>query len=72
VFRTADNQTTGFSKIGFVNALTYLDVHPSTTEPTTTWKYFVTAEFQDSLNPAPPMLTVRISVPTSSILHGFC
>jgi hypothetical protein len=29
----------------------YSDVHPSTTEPFTTWKYFVTAVFQDSLHP---------------------
>jgi hypothetical protein len=51
VYRTADNATAPFTKINptIVNALTYLDVHPNTTEPNTTWKYYVTAVFHDSL-----------------------
>ena len=41
--------------------------------PTTTWRYYVTAEFQDSLHPAPPMLceppsdTIMITFPAVGI-----
>jgi hypothetical protein len=52
--------------------LTYADVHPGTTEPTTTWKYFVTAVFQDSLAPGPvlcepPSDTITITFPAVGI-----
>jgi len=72
IYRTPDNAASPFSKIGFVNALIYADVHPGTTEPTTTWKYFVTAVFQDSLAPGPvlcepPSDTITITFPAVGI-----
>jgi hypothetical protein len=76
VWRTPDNLTTPFSKINLtlVNGLTYLDVHPSTTEPTTTWKYYVTAVFHDtlSIDPnsvlcEPPSDTITIMFPAVGI-----
>jgi hypothetical protein len=53
VYRTPDNATTPFTKINpsVLSALTYADAHPTTTEPPTTWKYYVTDVFQDSVNP---------------------
>jgi hypothetical protein len=53
IWRTPDNAASPFSQIntGIVNALSYQDVHPGTTGPATFWKYYVTAVFQDSLNP---------------------
>jgi hypothetical protein len=52
VYRTDDNQVTPFHLVntaGPVPGLTYADLtHPNTTEPTTTWKYYVTAVFKDS------------------------
>jgi hypothetical protein len=74
VYRTADNATAPFTKINtnVVSALTYLDVHPSTTEPTTTWKYKVCAVFQDSLNPGPVLCepcsdTITITFPAVGV-----
>lgn len=75
IWRTPDNQTTGFVKVNpsIWSTLTYTDVHPSTTALATTWHYYVTAEFQDSLHPAPPMLcepssdTIMITFPAVGI-----
>jgi hypothetical protein len=76
IHRSGDNGALPYTIINtslWTSSLTYLDVHPSTTAPTTTWKYFVTAEFQDSLNPAPPMLcepssdTITITFPAVGI-----
>jgi len=73
VWRTGDNGALPYTIVspGIVNALTYQDIHLNTIE-TATWKYFVTAEFQDSLNPAPPSMmlcepssdTITITFPT--------
>jgi hypothetical protein len=53
IYSTLDNQTTPFHLVnisGPISPTTYQDVHPSSTTPTTTWKYFVTAVFKDSLD----------------------
>ncbi|TRZ74150.1 MAG: T9SS C-terminal target domain-containing protein [Bacteroidetes bacterium] len=74
VYSTDDNQITPFHKVNLSGPVTspYTDVHPSTTEPTTTWKYFVTAVFQDSLNPGPVLCepssdTITITFPAVGI-----
>jgi hypothetical protein len=74
VYRTPDNATSPFAMINpaIVTGLTYQDVHPSTTEPTTTWMYYVTAVFQDSLAPGPilcepPSDTITITFPAVGI-----
>ncbi|MCX6247510.1 MAG: T9SS type A sorting domain-containing protein [Bacteroidetes bacterium] len=73
IYRTDDNTTSPFNKIGGpVQSLTYADVHPSTTEPTTTWKYYVTSVFQDSLHPGPILCeglsdTITITFPAVGI-----
>jgi hypothetical protein len=73
IYRTDDNTTTPFFKIaGPVPGPTYADIHPSTTEPTTTWKYYVTSVFQDSLNPGPVLCegvsdTITITFPAVGI-----
>jgi hypothetical protein len=53
-----DSLTAGFKLMNhtIVSDTTFLDPHPTNTLPTQHWKYYVTAEYQDSLNPAPPML----------------
>ena len=74
IYRTPDNQTTGFFKVNpsVWSTLTYTDIHPLTTEPTTTWKYFVTAVFKDSLHQAnilcePSSDTIMITFPAVGI-----
>ena len=74
VWRTPDNETSPFLQIntGIVDALAYQDVHPGTTGPATTWNYYITAVFQDSLNPGtnlcePSSDTITILYPTVGI-----
>jgi hypothetical protein len=74
VYSTDDNQTTPFHKVNLAGPVTspYTHVHPITTEPTTTWRYFVTAVFQDSLNPGPVLCepssdTITITFPAVGI-----
>ena len=52
VYRTGDLGTGPFSKLNStpISALTYLDVHPSTTPKGSKWKYFVTTYFTYSPN----------------------
>jgi len=50
VYRTDNSGTGAFSKIATVSATTYLDVHPSTTPLASSWKYFVTALFKNSVD----------------------
>jgi hypothetical protein len=74
IWRTPDNLTTGFFKVngGIVTGTTFTETHPNTTLHST-WLYYVTAEFQDSLHPAPPMLcepssdTIMITFPAVGI-----
>jgi hypothetical protein len=72
----ADSTSTVFNPIHHITSsadTTYQDVHPSSTMPPFHWRYFVTAEFQDSLNPAPPYLceppsdTITINFPAVGI-----
>jgi hypothetical protein len=51
-----DSLAAGFLKINntVVSDTAFLDNHPTNTPPTQHWKYYVTAEFQDSLNPSQP------------------
>jgi hypothetical protein len=67
VYRTEDNQTTPFHLVntaGPVPGMTFADLtHPNTTEPTTTWKYYVTAVFKDSLD-----LTTVLCEPSSDTI----
>jgi len=75
VYRTKDDSINGsFIKVNptFVMDTTYQEVHPSTTEPGKTWKYYVTVVFVDSLNPShvlcePPSDTIIITFPTVGI-----
>ena len=74
VWRTPDNETSPFLQINtaIVDGLTYQDMHPGTTGPATTWNYYVTAVFQDSLNPGtnlcePSSDTITILYPTVGI-----
>jgi hypothetical protein len=50
VYRTGDLGTGPFSKLNAnpIPALTYLDVHPSTTPLGSMWKYYVTSYFKNS------------------------
>ena len=72
----ADSTSTVYNMIHHITSsadTTYQDVHPSSTKAPFHWKYFVTAEFQDSLNPAPPYLceppsdTITINFPAVGI-----
>ena len=71
----ADTTSTMFTVIGH-NAngdTTYTDTHSSTTQGPYSWRYYVTAVFQDSLNPGPPWLcepssdTITIMFPAVGI-----
>jgi hypothetical protein len=50
VYRTGDAGVAPFTKLNSspVTALTYVDVHPSTTPLGSKWKYFVTSYFKNS------------------------
>ncbi len=76
VWRTLDNATTPpyikANTLGIVPGTTFQEVHPNSTEPTTTWKYYVTAVFQDSLSPGPVLCepssdTITITFPAVGI-----
>jgi hypothetical protein len=73
IYRTPDNLTTGFFKVNTTPwaTTTYTEVHPGTTLPTTTWKYFVTAVFKDTMNQAflcePSSDTITITFPAVGI-----
>ena len=71
----ADTTSNMFTAIGH-NAngdTTYTDTHSSTTQGPYSWRYYVTAVFQDSLNPGPPWLcepssdTITIMFPAVGI-----
>jgi hypothetical protein len=74
VWRTPDNATSPFWQIntGIINELTYQDIHPDTIGSATSWSYYVTAVFQDSLNPGtdlcePASDTITVLFPTVSL-----
>jgi len=73
VWRTQANEISPFTPInpGIITARIYQDVHSDTTQPSA-WSYFVTAVFQDSLNPGtnlcqPASDTITVLFPTVSL-----
>jgi hypothetical protein len=75
IYRTKDDSINGnFYKINgaYVPDTTYLDVHPNTTHFGSSWKYYVTVVFQDSLSPGdilcePHSDTIMINFPVVGI-----
>jgi hypothetical protein len=75
IYSTLDNQTTPFHLVntsGPWSQSPYTDVHPNTTAGTTTWMYYVTAVFKDSLDLTkilcePPSDTIMITFPAVGI-----
>jgi len=71
IYRTDNSGTGPFSKIGTVSATTYLDVHPSTTPLASSWKYFVTAIFKNSVDQTmlcePSSDTILVHFPATGV-----
>ena len=75
VWRTPDYNLTGnYIKVnsGYVSDSTYKETHQVTLVGPASWKYYVTAEFQDSLNPGVPLCeptsdTILINFPAVGI-----
>jgi hypothetical protein len=75
-----DSLAAGFKLMNhtIVSDTTYLDQHPTNTLPAQHWKYYVTAEYQDSLDPGPPFIcepssdTISVDFPNVGFNYLTC